>query len=166
MSYSIQDINQMSQDKFVETLGNVFEETPAIAHKAWEARPYHDVAHLHEHMMQVVYAMGQPGQIALIRAHPDLGSKAKMAEASVQEQAGAGLDRLTPQEFLLFQNLNQAYKEKFGFPFIVAVRNHTKDSILQAFQERLNHSVNSEIQQALSEIAHITRMRLDALINS
>jgi 2-oxo-4-hydroxy-4-carboxy-5-ureidoimidazoline decarboxylase len=84
----------------------------------------------------------------------------KMAEASVQEQSGAGLDRLSPDEFERFQQLNQAYRQKFGFPFIVAVRNHTKDSILAEFDRRLHHAPEAERQQALAEIAQITRFRL------
>jgi 2-oxo-4-hydroxy-4-carboxy-5-ureidoimidazoline decarboxylase len=87
-----------------------------------------------------------------------------MAEASVQEQVGAGLNRLTHEEYESFQQLNQAYKDKFGFPFIVAVRNHTKNSILDAFKQRLNNTVDVEIQQALSEIAQIAQFRLFALV--
>jgi 2-oxo-4-hydroxy-4-carboxy-5-ureidoimidazoline decarboxylase len=164
MSYSIDEINQMSQEEFVEAFGNVFEETPAIAHNVWADRPFANATHLHEQMLKVVHAMDQERQLTFIRAHPDLGSKTKMAEASVQEQTGVGLDRLTPDEYERFQQLNQAYKDKFGFPFIVAVRNYTKDSILDAFQDRLNNPVDLEIQQALSEIAQITQLRLLTLI--
>jgi 2-oxo-4-hydroxy-4-carboxy-5-ureidoimidazoline decarboxylase len=89
-----------------------------------------------------------------------------MAEASVQEQAGAGLNRLTPEEFDRFQALNQAYKAKFGFPFIIAVRNHTKTSILDAFEQRLQHPIDIEREQALSEIFQIAEFRLATLVSN
>ncbi|HEY9698900.1 MAG TPA: 2-oxo-4-hydroxy-4-carboxy-5-ureidoimidazoline decarboxylase [Trichocoleus sp.] len=164
MSYSIDEINQMSQEEFVAAFGTVFEETPAIAHQAWKNRPFISADHIHQHMLKVVHEMDQKSQLTFIRSHPDLGSKAKMAEASVQEQAGAGLDRLTPEEYECFQQLNQAYRDKFSFPFIVAVKNHTKDSILEAFKHRLNNPLDMEIQQALSEIAQITQLRLSTLV--
>lgn len=163
--YAIDELNQMSQGEFVAVLGEVFEQTPTIAQQAWEQRPFATLADLHQGMVQVVERFSIDEQLALIRAHPDLGAKAKMAAASVQEQAGVGLDRLTAEEFDQFQRLNQAYKAKFGFPFIVAVKNHTRDSILSAFEQRLNHSVNVERQQALNEIFQIAEFRLAHLVN-
>lgn len=164
MPYSLADLNQMNQTAFVGALGAVFEETPAIAERAWLHRPFADVTDLHQRMVAVVNAMTPAEQLALIRAHPDLGSRAQMADASVKEQAGAGLDRLTPDEYAQFHQLNQAYTEKFGFPFIIAVRNHTKTSILEAFDRRLQNSVDRERQQALIEIAQIAQFRLTDLI--
>ncbi len=164
MSYSIAQINQMSHDVFVETFGAIFEQTPAIAHEAWTQRPFTDVADLHQAMVDILSVMTPAERLALLRAHPDLGSKAKMAEASVQEQAGAGLDHLMPTEDDRFQSLNQAYKEKFGFPFIVAVKEQTKVSILDVFERRLQHSPEAEINQALAEIATIAHFRLLNLI--
>lgn len=165
MSYSIAQLNQMSQEEFVDALGAVFEDTPAIAQSAWHQRPFANVAELHQQMAVVVNALSLTEQLALIRAHPDLGSKAKMAEASVQEQVGVGLDRLTASEYDRFQTLNAAYKEKFGFPFIIAVKNHTKDSILEAFERRLNHTTETEIAQSLAEIAQIAEFRLFNLVS-
>ena len=164
--YSLHDLNQMSQDEFVSVLGEVFEHTPKIAEAVWQQRPFATVADLHQDMIDVVKnSFSIDEQLALIQAHPDLGSKTKMAEASVQEQAGLGLDRLTPEEFDRFQRLNQAYKAKFGFPFIVAVKNHTKASILETFEQRLNHSADVERERALSEIFQIARFRLDGILN-
>jgi 2-oxo-4-hydroxy-4-carboxy-5-ureidoimidazoline decarboxylase len=164
MSYSIAELNQMSQDEFVAALGAIFEETPAIAHQAWEKRPFADVASLHQQMVDVVKAMSREEQLALIRLHPDLGSKAKMAEASVQEQSSVGLERLSSAEYERFQLLNRMYKEKFSFPFIVAVKNHTKDSILTAFERRLENTVDQELEQALTEIFQIAQFRLSAMV--
>lgn len=164
MSYTIAQLNQMSQAAFVEVLGGVFEHTPAIATQAWMQRPFVDINDLYQKMVDVVQQMSQVEQLALIRAHPDLGSKAKMAEASVQEQAGVGLDQLTPEEYERFQVCNQAYKDRFGFPFIIAVKNQTKVSILEAFDRRLQNTKDAEMEQALAEIAQIANFRLMGLV--
>jgi len=164
MSFSIAQLNQMSQAEFVEVLGAVFEETPTIAQKAWGDRPFGDVTDLHQKMVQVVNGMSDDEQLALIKAHPDLGSKAKMAEASVQEQSGVGLDRLSLEEYERFNYLNEAYKTKFGFPFIIAVKNHTRATILEAFEQRLQNSPETEKHQALSEITQIARFRLEGIV--
>ena len=166
MTYSIAQLNQMSQDEFVAAIGGVFENTPNIVRQVWEKRPFADVTKLYERLEDAVFLLSQDEQIALIRAHPDLGSKAKMADASVQEQAGAGLDRLTPEEFDRFQTLNAAYQERFGFPFVIAVRNHTKESILEAFDRRLENPSDTEIDQALEEITQIAEFRLLDLVES
>lgn len=165
MAYSLAQLNQMSQEEFVKTLGAVFEDTPAIAYHAWYERPFQTVAQLHQKMVNVVKTANQDAQIELIQAHPDLGSKAKMAAASVQEQAGAGLDCLTSEEYDRFLSLNQAYRNKFDFPFIIAVKNHTKDSILAAFEQRLQNSLDTERDRALAEIFQIAKFRLDAMIS-
>lgn len=165
-SYAIADLNQLDQNRFVAAFGAVFEETPLIAAQAWEQRPFQDIDHLHRTMVEIVQNLSPEQQLQLICVHPDLAGKVKMAAASVQEQAGAGLDRLSPAEFDRFQALNRAYKEKFGFPFIIAVRNHTKASILEAFEQRLQNPIAAERQQALTEIAEIARFRLGDLIRS
>lgn len=164
MPLTISELNQMSQEAFVKALGAVFEDTPAIAQKAWKARPFANLADLHQKMVDVVEWMPPDEQLALIRAHPDLGSKAKMAEASVQEQAGAGLDRLTPKEYSQLHSLNQKYQDRFGFPFIIAVKNHTKASILEAFKQRLKNTVEVERERAIAEITQIAWFRLLNLI--
>jgi 2-oxo-4-hydroxy-4-carboxy-5-ureidoimidazoline decarboxylase len=150
----------MSQSEFTEALGSIFEHTPEIAGEAWRSRPFADVQSLHQAMAVIVLKMSDAEQLKLICAHPDLGSKFKMAEASVQEQSTVGLDQLSAAEYDRFQNLNQAYKEKFSFPFIIAVRNHTKDSILAAFEQRLQNNLEVEKNQAITEIIEIARWRL------
>jgi 2-oxo-4-hydroxy-4-carboxy-5-ureidoimidazoline decarboxylase len=161
MVYKLDELNQMSQSEFVAALGAVFEATPAIAHRAWGDRPFTSRADLHAKMAAVVQALDSAAQLTLICAHPDLGARVKMAPTSVQEQAGLGLDRLSPEEYAQFQSLNTAYKAQFGFPFIIAVRNHTKASILAAFQQRLGHPSDIEQHQALAEIIEIARFRLE-----
>jgi 2-oxo-4-hydroxy-4-carboxy-5-ureidoimidazoline decarboxylase len=119
-------------------------------------------------MVAAIDAAGREAQLALIRAHPDLAGKAALAgeltQESTSEQKGAGLDALTKDEFARFHELNDAYKERFGFPFILAVRGHDKHSILAAFERRLEHSPEDEIAEALAQIARIGAFRLNDLI--
>ncbi|MEG4444096.1 2-oxo-4-hydroxy-4-carboxy-5-ureidoimidazoline decarboxylase [Microcoleus sp. AT9_B5] len=166
MPYSLVELNQLSQEEFTQALGEIFEHTPAIARRTWDDRPFASTADLHAKMVTVVSAMTQSEKLALIQAHPDLGSKAKMAEASVSEQTGVGLDRLSVEEFDRFQFLNRSYREKFGFPFIAAVKKHTKTSILEAFKSRLDNSPETEMQQALAEICEIARFRIESAIRN
>jgi len=162
----IAQLNQMSQLEFTEALGEIWEETPAIANKAWHDSPFEDLEALYQSMVAVVNSMSETEQVKLIKAHPDLGSKTKMAESSVQEQAGVGLDRLSESEYQRFQSLNQAYKDKFDFPFIIAVKEHTKESILEAFETRLKNTQEPEKQQALAEISKIARLRLESMVEA
>lgn len=164
--YTLAQLNQMSQEDFTIVLGEIWEETPEIANQAWHNKPFKDVEALYRAMVAVVENMSETQQLELIKAHPDLGSKAKMAQASVEEQSGVGLDRLSESEYGRFQSLNRAYKDKFGFPFIVAVKYHTKESILNAFETRLENSQEHEIQQALTEISKIARLRLEAIVSN
>ncbi|MEI6063348.1 MAG: 2-oxo-4-hydroxy-4-carboxy-5-ureidoimidazoline decarboxylase [Pseudanabaena sp. ELA748] len=160
LPYTISALNQMSQEAFTEALGSIFEHTPKVAFESWRSRPFADVVQLHQTMAAIVNEMSESEQLTLICAHPDLGSKFKMAEASVQEQSILGLDQLSPMEYDRFQALNDAYKKKFGFPFIIAVRNQTKDSILVAFEQRIENTIQIERQQAIAEIVEIARWRL------
>lgn len=166
MLYPISEINQMSQTLFVEVFGGVFEHTPKIAFQAWKKRPFVDVNDLQQKMVYVVNNMSSEEQLTLICTHPDLGSKMKMAKASVKEQAGVGLDCMSFEEYKRFELLNQSYKDKFGFPFIMAVKNHTKTSILEEFECRLQNTIDVEKQQALNEIVEIAKFRLMDLVNS
>ena len=164
MVYAIAQLNQMSQREFTESLAKIFEDSPWVAEKTWSKRPFKDINSLHQAMVETVEESALSDKLNLICAHPDLATKTKMAEASVKEQAGVGLDRLSAEEYHRFQQLNQAYKDKFAFPFIVAVKNHTKESILEAFEQRLENSLETERKQALIEIAKIARFRLLDLI--
>ena len=164
MEYRIEELNQMSQGEFVGVLGDIWEDTPEIAADSWLSRPFAHLDILYESMVEVVENMSEAKQLALIKAHPDLGSKAKMAEASVQEQAGVGLDSLNSEEYNYLLSLNREYKAKFDFPFIIAVKNHTLESIFQSFRDLLKNSQSEDKTAALSEIKKIARFRLEAII--
>ncbi len=164
VTYAIADINQRSQAQFVDLLGPIFEETPAIAQKTWTYRPFSSRSELHKTMVAVLEAMPPANQLALIQAHPELATRAKMAAASVQEQSSTGLNQLEAAEHEQFQALNQAYLEKFGFPFVMAVKGQDKASILTAFEERLGNEREAEMARSLQEISKIADFRLQALI--
>ncbi len=142
MVYSLIQINRMDRSQLIQALGEVFEHTPTVAARVWYRRPFVSIEDLHQKMMTIVLGFDREQKLALVRAHPDLGSKVKMAAASVQEQSGAGLDLLSEDEYVRFQHLNRSYLEKFSFPLIIAVKHHNKSSILPAFDRRLQNSAD------------------------
>jgi 2-oxo-4-hydroxy-4-carboxy-5-ureidoimidazoline decarboxylase len=156
----------MPEAEFVAAIGPAFEATPAIAAQVWPQRPFASVAELHQKMVVIARSMAPAEQLALINAHPDLGTRVAMAPASVAEQSGAGLTQLTTAEYGEFQTLNQRYRDTFGFPFILAVSGHTKASILENFRQRLHHSPAVERATALAEIEKIAGFRLNAWISA
>jgi 2-oxo-4-hydroxy-4-carboxy-5-ureidoimidazoline decarboxylase len=164
---TLDELNALDHDGFVSTLGNIFEHSPWVAQAAFAGRPFGSVDDLHAAMAAEVEAAGEERQLALIRAHPDLAGKAARAGGltaeSIGEQKGAGLDMLSDVEFGEFHRLNDAYKARFGFPFILAVRGHDKHSILAAFRSRLQHDAETERADALGQIARIARFRLEDL---
>ncbi len=163
-----EELSRMDESRFVSTLGDIFEHSPWVAEGAWRSRPFASADDLHARMVEVVRQAGRDAQRALINAHPDLAGKAAIAgeitDASKREQAGSGLGQLTPDEFACFQELNAAYKKKFGFPFIMAVRGSDKRKILEAFPERLRNSPDEEFDRALGEIAKIAGFRLHEIV--
>lgn len=160
MAHRLADLNQMDQADFVAALGTVFESTPEIPAAVWPQRPFATVADLHQAMVAVVQGWDRDRQLALIQAHPELGSRQVMAAASVAEQTSRGLNQLSPPEQAHLETLNRAYRDKFGFPFIIAVKHHSRDSIFAALEARLNHGLDQEVTQALGEIGTIAQARL------
>ncbi|MBV8824431.1 MAG: 2-oxo-4-hydroxy-4-carboxy-5-ureidoimidazoline decarboxylase [Hyphomicrobiales bacterium] len=169
-THSLLKINAMPAAQFVAVLGEVFEHAPWVAERAAAGRPYPTVAALHAALMQAVHDAPTGTQFAFVRGHPELGGKlaraGAMTEASKSEQGGLGLDRLSDEEFARFERLNAAYRERFGFPFIICVRRHTRASILAEFERRLKNDPAAELATALAEIGHITRLRLDAKVSA
>jgi OHCU decarboxylase len=167
---ALDDLNVMDEDAFVAALGGVFEHSPWIARDAWARRPFASVGALAGALEAAMRAAPRARQLDLIRAHPELaGREARAGELTAEsagEQARAGLDRLSADEVADLQALNAAYRERFGFPLIVCVREHTKDSILAWGRERLSHADDDEVAIALGEIAKIARLRLDDLVAS
>jgi len=165
---TLSQLNSLSRDEFVRIVGSVFEHSPWIAEATWSKRPFASVEELHRALCQTVTDAGEEKQLALIRAHPDLVGRLALAgqltPESTGEQAGAGLGNLTPEEVALFQQNNAAYKEKFGFPFVICARLNKKEAILNGFKVRLNNSHEQEIKTALDEIGKIAYLRLQDII--
>jgi 2-oxo-4-hydroxy-4-carboxy-5-ureidoimidazoline decarboxylase len=168
MSFSLSQLNQAGPAEFVRIVGPVFEHSPWIAEAAWLKKPFADVPQLYRALCEIVKISGEEKQLALIRAHPDLVGRAALAgtltRESNQEQASAGLDRLSPGEIDLFQKQNAAYKNKFGFPFVICARLNRREAILAGFERRLENSREQEIKTALEEIFKIAELRLRDLI--
>ena len=164
MAVTLSALNRSSREAFVTALGALFESSPWVAAAVYDDRPFASVDALHRAMTGVVREAGEDAQLALIRAHPDPGTRLRPGGASATEQAGAGLDRLSPEAYARFGDLNRRYRERFGFPFVIAVRRHTQASILEAFERRLRHDAPAEVEQALTEIAAIARIRLEEAV--
>lgn len=160
----------MSETDFMERFEEIYEHSPWVPGRVWAKgidNSHDEVANMHAAMVGVLAAAANREKLALIRAHPDLAGKAALAgdltDSSTNEQAGAGLDTLTAEEHTRFTKLNDAYKEKFEFPFIKAVKKSNKHEILDAFDVRLNNSVDEEFETALNEINKIAMFRLSEL---
>jgi 2-oxo-4-hydroxy-4-carboxy-5-ureidoimidazoline decarboxylase len=160
----------MSMD-FVQRYGGIYEHSPWVAEEAAEAAANcDDVECIALLMAECVDNAASERQLTLIRAHPDLAGKAQVAGQltadSSKEQSRAGLDQCSPAEYAQFQRLNDSYHEKFGFPFVMAVRDSSRQEILQAFEQRLSNDAATEFETALAEIHKIARLRLQAMESS
>ena len=162
---TVDAVNTFDAPAFAARFGDVAEASPWIAEAAFEARPFADREALVAAFVAVVRAAPRERQLALLRAHPDLAGRAamagEMAEESRREQAGAGLDRLTAEEFARFHDLNARYRERFGFPFIFAVKGATKEAILAAFEARIDNDAGTERATALANVERILRFRIE-----
>ena len=166
--FTTAQINALSREEVVRVIGPVFEASPWIAEATWPQRPFANPNELLDALCRMVTNAGMERQVQLINAHPDLVGRAALQGAltpeSTGEQASAGLNRLSAEEIALFQALNQSYRDKFGFPFVICARLNKKEAILAGFRTRLGHSRDTEIKTALEEIAKIARLRLEDLI--
>jgi len=163
-------INAMDRAAFVQKFGAIFEKSPWVAEKAWERRPFAGLEDMHAAMVAVAKNAPAAMQLALLQSHPDLAGKeaqaGTMTASSVAEQASAGLNALSPAEMTELSGLNAAYKMKFGFPFIIAVRMHTKEGIFFEFKRRLQNDTQTEFANDLQNVYIITRLRLNKLLDA
>jgi 2-oxo-4-hydroxy-4-carboxy-5-ureidoimidazoline decarboxylase len=162
---SLDTANRMSVAAFVAAFGDVAEHAPWVAAVAAEARPFASRQAMSDAFGKAVVRADKTRQIELLLAHPDLAGKAAVAgdvtNESRSEQAGAGLDRLTAEEFDAFMALNQAYRDRHGFPFILAIRGATKHDILAGFDKRMDKPADVEFRMALTQVARIIRFRIE-----
>ena len=166
---TIAAVNALSPPEFNARFAPVFEHAPWVAAGTAVRRPFASRAALHAAMLAVVGSAEDDAKLALVRGHPELAGKAAidrtLTAESANEQVGAGLDRLTPAEFARFHELNAAYRTRFGFPFIVAVRGLDKTAILAAFERRRANAPDAEFAEALAQIGRITALRLADLVD-
>src|SRR5580704_17560521 len=165
----LSEINALDRNDFVAALGGIFEHSPWVAAAVSSQRPFASVGALHAAMVRAVSAAPEERQLALLRAQPELAGKdaarGELSAASQREQSGAGLTRCSAQELSRLQALNDAYNQKFGFPFILSVTGLDRSAIIERFAERLEHSRDLEFREALKQIARITRYRLEAMLS-
>jgi 2-oxo-4-hydroxy-4-carboxy-5-ureidoimidazoline decarboxylase len=161
---TLAELNARDRGGFVDAIGWVFEHSPWVAEKTWPARPFSSVDDLHRALAGTMFSADRDAQLALVRAHPDLGAGARMSESSTSEQHSAGLDRLSPYDFERLHELNGAYRAKFDFPFLFAVKGSSVDQILDALERRLGSTLEDEFAEALRQVSRIARFRLEATV--
>jgi len=161
----------LSRDEFVSRCGGVFEHSPFIAERAYDDGFVGDeltVDRVHTALVAIFRAASPQERLGVLRAHPDLAGRLAIAgeltEDSKKEQAGAGLDRLSAEEHARFTELNTAYVEKFGFPFIIAVKGLNKDDILAAFDKRIGNTRDEEFETATAQVERIALLRLETML--
>ncbi|HKQ27623.1 MAG TPA: 2-oxo-4-hydroxy-4-carboxy-5-ureidoimidazoline decarboxylase [Burkholderiales bacterium] len=162
-------VNALGEREFVACFGGVFEHSPWVAERAWKRKPFHSIDSLHQAMMQVVAQANSDERLALVRAHPELaGAEAKEGTLTVDsssEQGRLGFTRLNRNELEKMAALNRSYREKHGFPCIVALRLHaTRETVVAEMERRARNDSSTELENALEQIGHITRARLEKMI--
>ena len=160
----LSELNARDMDAFVSVCGPLFESSPWIAERTWHRRPFDSLDALHRALVATVESASQEEKLRLIASHPDLvgrlACQGRLSRESTAEQGAAGLERLSEAEVTRFARLNEEYRGKFGFPFVICARENRKDAILVAFPARLSHTREQEMATALTEIAKIARLRL------
>ncbi len=165
---TLADLNALPRDTFIHALEGIFEHSPWVPAGVAATRPYPTRDALHAAMCEVVNDAGREAQLGLIRAHPELAGKAaiggELTASSASEQRGAGLDQCSPDEYAELIELNRRYRQRHGFPFILAVRGHTRTSIIVALRERAQRASEVEIAECLRQIEKIAALRLADLV--
>jgi OHCU decarboxylase len=162
---TVEEVNALSEAEFVERFGGLFQGEPWIAAEVAKMRPFDSLYAMRGAFHGVLFDASEARQDELIRSYPDLAAKVALGQESRRDQAWAGLNRLTPEEYERFDALNEAYRNKFGFPFIICVRENTKESILASFERRVAHTQKEERMAALVEAAKIANQRLFDLVH-
>ncbi len=169
-TYTLEQLNTMPEAQFIEVLGGIYEHSPWFAQAAAKQRPFANAAALAAALRATVDEAGESAQLKLVRAHPELAGKAavrgELTEESTREQSGAGLNLCTPEEFERLQTLNATYNQKFGFPFILAVRGYDRHGIIAEFARRIENTPAAELQTCINQIHRIAQFRLDDLVSA
>jgi len=161
---SIDKFNKLSKAEFISIFGNIFEKTEWIAEKCYESKPYNNLDELVSKMMKIFENIEKEKHIKILNSHPDLAVEKKLTEDSKNEQKNASLNQCTDEEFVEFKKLNEEYKKKFGFPFIIAVKGKNKEEILNSFRQRITNNINLEFEEAKKQVKKIANFRLGEII--
>ena len=161
---SIDRVNKLSKSDFVSIFGNVFEKTEWIAQKSYDSKPYKNFKELFSKMMEIFENTNKENHIKILNTHPDLAVERKLTDDSKNEQKNASLNQCTNEEFIEFKKLNEEYKKKFGFPFILSVKGNNKEEILNSFRQRITNNINLEFEEAKKQVKKIANFRLSKII--
>jgi len=161
---SIDKFNKLSKAEFISIFGNIFEKTEWIAERCYESKPYNNPDELVSKMMKIFENSEKEKHLEILNSHPDLVVEKRLTENSKNEQKNASLNQCSDKEFLEFKNLNEEYKKKFGFPFIIAVKGKNKEEILNSFRQRITNNINLEFEEAKKQVKKIANFRLGEII--
>ena len=161
---SIDKFNKLSKTEFISIFGNIFEKTEWIAERCYESKPYNNPDELVSKMMKIFENSEKEKHLEILNSHPDLVVEKRLTENSKNEQKNARLNQCSDKEFLEFKNLNEEYKKKFGFPFIIAVKGKNKEEILNSFRQRITNNINLEFEEAKKQVKKIANFRLGEII--
>jgi len=161
---SIDKFNKLSKAEFISIFGNIFEKTDWIAERCYESKPYNNPDELVSKMMKIFENSEKEKHLEILNSHPDLVVEKRLTENSKNEQKNASLNQCSDKEFLEFKNLNEEYKKKFGFPFIIAVKGKNKEEILNSFRQRITNNINLEFEEAKKQVKKIASFRLGEII--
>jgi len=161
---SIDKFNKLSKTEFISIFGNIFEKTEWIAERCYESKPYNNLDDLVSKIMKIFENSEKEKHLEILNCHPDLAVEKRLTEDSKNEQKNASLNQCNDKEFVEFKNLNEEYKKKFGFPFIIAVKKKNKEEILNSFRQRITNNINLEFEEAKKQVKKIASFRLDEII--
>ena len=161
---SVDKVNKLSKSDFISIFGNVFEKTEWIAEKAYNSKPYKNFEELFLKMMKIFENSEKESHLEILNAHPDLAIEKKLTKDSRNEQENASLNECFEEEFKEFKKLNEEYKKKFRFPFIIAVKGKNKEEILNSFRQRITNNINLEFEEAKEQVKKIANLRLSEII--
>ena len=161
---SIDKFNKLSKAEFISIFGNIFEKTEWIAESCYESKPYNNLDELVSKMMKIFENSEKEKHLEILNSHPDLVVEKRLTENSKNEQKNASLNQCTDEEFVEFKKLNEEYKKKFGFPFIIAVKGKNKEEILNSFRQRITNNINLEFEEAKEQVKKIANLRLNEII--
>ena len=161
---SIDKFNKLSKAEFISIFGNIFEKTEWVVERCYESKPYNNFDELVSKMMKIFENIEKERHLEILNSHPDLAVEKKLTKDSKNEQKNASLNQCTDKEFVEFKKLNEEYKKKFGFPFIIAVKGKNKEEILNSFRQRITNNINLEFEEAKKQVKKIASFRLGEII--